>query len=213
MKKIAFAMIMMVLLLSLVLVGCTRSASKGPNDIATSTSEIPFPVNPNPNRITEIIGITQTAAVQEGGEQPAEGGSEATQAPVQDTAVPTPTQVVVVVSTPTPGTPSTYTVQEGEFPYCLARRFNVNPADLLAINNIGDYVAPGTTITIPKNSTWPSDFPRSLKNHPTAYTVQSGDTIYSIACTFGDVDPNQIIEANKLESPYNLTAGTTLQIP
>jgi LysM repeat protein len=41
----------------------------------------------------------------------------------------------------------------------------------------------------------------------------AGDTIYTIACAFGDVDPNAIIVVNGLESPYTLTPGQVLQIP
>ena len=32
-------------------------------------------------------------------------------------------------ATPTPGRPATYVIQDGEFPYCIARRFNVDLAD------------------------------------------------------------------------------------
>jgi LysM repeat protein len=54
---------------------------------------------------------------------------------------------------------------------------------------------------------------RSLRAHPTNYTVSSGDTIYSIACLFGAVDPYAIATANGLSSPYTLTAGQSLYIP
>ena len=217
MKKITYSLILLVLLFSLVMAGCTKSATKGGEGIATSTSEIPFPVGPstNPNRMTEIISSTQTAAVVN--EQPTEPVVvEATATPVVD-VVPTDAPPVVVVPTSTPGVPSTYTISEGEFPYCLARRYNVNPSDLLSLNGLSrttNYLAPGTTLKIPANSTWPDDAAsRMLKTHPTNYTVQSGDTIYKIACLFGDVDPNVIIAANNLQSPYTLSGGQTLQIP
>ena len=124
-----------------------------------------------------------------------------------------PTTAAVVVPTATPGLPATYTVQDGEFPYCLARRFNINPNDLLSINNISGLVAPGTVLTIPTDSTWPVEFERALIAHPTTYNVLSGDTIYKIACQFGDVDPNDIIYANNLVEPYTLTAGQVINIP
>ena len=54
---------------------------------------------------------------------------------------------------------------------------------------------------------------RSLLDHPTQYTVVSGDTIYTVACAFGDVDPNAIIFANNLSEPYDLTPGQTIHIP
>jgi len=219
MKKIVYPMILIILMLSLVLVGCTRSATKGGGgDVAIDTPDIPFPVGPenNPNRITEIIAVTQTAAAQVSGDtqQPAQEIATATpEAVLEETPKSLPTTAAVVVPTATPGLPATYTVQDGEFPYCLARRFNINPNDLLSINNISGLVAPGTVLTIPTDSTWPVEFERALIAHPTTYNVLSGDTIYKIACQFGDVDPNDIIYANNLVEPYTLTAGQVINIP
>jgi LysM repeat protein len=85
---------------------------------------------------------------------------------------------------------------------------------MLSLNGIAanTQVSEGTVLSIPQSGEWSSG-ERSLKSHPTTYTVGTGDTIYSIACIFGDVDPNDIIAANGLESPYSLTAGSTLEIP
>lgn len=219
MKKIVYPMILIILMLSLVLGGCTRSATKGGGgDVALTTPDIPFPVGPenNPNRITEIIAVTQTAAAQISGDagQPAQEVATATpEAVLEETPKSLPTTAAIVVPTATPGLPTTYTVQDGEFPYCLARRFNINPNDLVSINNISGFVAPGTVLTIPTNSTWPSEFERALIAHPTTYNVLAGDTIYKIACQFGDVDPNDIIYANNLVEPYTLTAGQVINIP
>jgi LysM repeat protein len=205
MKKIPYALIMMVLFLSLVVSGCNLSSSKGIEEPPTVEAEIPFPVGDTTNRVTEMAAETQTAA---GGDTNVVPTAE----PVVNT--PEPTQVpVVVVPSATPGVPATYILQEGEHPYCIARRFNVNPNDLVALNGISGSVAPGTTLKIPANSTWPDGASRALKTHPTTYTVVSGDSIYSVACKFGDVDPNSIVAANSLQSPYSLTGGTTLQIP
>jgi LysM repeat protein len=219
MKKIVYPMILIILMLSLVLGGCTRSATKGGGgDVAVDTPDIPFPVGPenNPNRITEIIAVTQTAAAQVSGDagQPAQEVATATpEAVLEETPKSLPTTAAVVVPTATPGLPTTYTVQDGEFPYCLARRFNINPNDLVSINNISGFVAPGTVLTIPTDSTWPVEFERALIAHPTTYNVLAGDTIYKIACQFGDVDPNDIIFANNLVAPYELTAGQVINIP
>ena len=90
---------------------------------------------------------------------------------------PEPTAVPVLVATATPGTPGTYILQEGEHPYCIARRFNVNPTDLIALNGVGSPVSPGTSLKIPSNSVWPNNFARSLKAHPTTYTVVTGDIV------------------------------------
>jgi len=222
MKKIAFPMILIILILSVALGGCTRSATKGGGgDTVVDTPDIPFPVGPenNPNRITEIIAVTQTAGAQmstdtgNAGQQPQDVATATPEAVLEETPKSLPTTPAIVVPTATPGLPTTYTVQEGEFPFCLARRFNINPNDLLSANNISGYVAPGTTINIPSNSTWPTDIERALLPHPTTYNVLAGDTIYKIACQFGDVDPNAIIFANNLVEPYTLTAGQVINIP
>jgi len=126
-----------------------------------------------------------------------------------------PTVPVIVVPTATPGRPASYTLQQGEYPYCIARRFNVNPAELLSLNNVADgqLLQPGTVMQIPQTG---NAFPgtRSLHTHPTSYTVTTADqTIYGVACYFGDVDPSSIAIANGLAAPYILHAGQTLNIP
>jgi hypothetical protein len=43
--------------------------------------------------------------------------------------------------------------------------------------------------------------------------VKSGDTIYTIACKFGDASPDMIAKQNNLSEPFNLKAGDTIRIP
>jgi LysM repeat protein len=68
------------------------------------------------------------------------------------------------------------------------------------------------TLTIPQNA---ASFKgsRSLREHPTTYTVQSGDTFYRIACKFGDIYPEEIAAANGMTLKDELTTGMTLNIP
>lgn len=125
-----------------------------------------------------------------------------------------PTATMVPFSTATPGIPRNYTLQGGEFPFCIARRFNVNPSELLNLNGLGpnSTVFPGLTLRIPQTGNpFPGD--RSLRNHPGTYSVSGNETIYEIACMFGDVDPITIAQANGLQPPYRLTSGQRLQIP
>lgn len=111
--------------------------------------------------------------------------------------------------------PDSYTLNTGEFPYCIARRFDIAPSALLNTNNLNrsSVVYPGTTLTIPKNAPNFNEGPRALRQHPTSYTVRGGDTIYSIACLFGDVFPQAIADANGLEGSYTLNVGQTIKIP
>ncbi len=132
-------------------------------------------------------------------------------APAQPPAV-QPTQIIP--PTPTPGLPVEYILQQGEHPYCIARRFNVNPGEMLNLSGLSGntFVYPGMTLKIPQSG---SPFPsaRSLRPHPTTYTVSNGETIFSIACQFGDVDPYAIAYVNNLQEPYKISAGQVLQIP
>jgi LysM repeat protein len=119
----------------------------------------------------------------------------------------------IVVPTATPGHPSTYSIQAGEFPYCLARRFNVDPNDLLSLNGLtsGEIIQPGTTLSIPATGTFPGT--RALQAHPTQYTVAVNDTFYTIACSFGNVDPSAIAAANGMSVTAPLTTGQVINIP
>jgi len=103
-------------------------------------------------------------------------------------------------------------MHEGEFPFCIARRFNVNPEELLALNNLTTGSISIGEIKIPQTG---NPFPgsRALRLHPTTYTVLPNKTIYSIACEFGDVFPEDIVSKNGLVPPYTLLVGQILEIP
>ncbi len=105
-------------------------------------------------------------------------------------------------------------LQQGEWPWCIARRFDVHPLELLAANNLlsGQIYPPGMTLVLPQNAR-PFPGERALRPHPTVYVVEeAATTVYRIACLFGDVDPTAIMEYNGLTSPI-VPAGTSLQIP
>ena len=191
------------LVLMLLLSGCELPASKAPITPTGEAMTTPiFIQTDSPQK------LTQTAM--------AKSGKTATQAQTglpqpTSTTTPKPTEVVAI---PTVTRPAQYTLQEGEFPYCIARRFNLNIEDLLTLNNItGDNIlSPGTVLQIPQTGTW-QGAGRVLHPHPTTHTVSSGETIYSIACYYGDVSPEAIAAVNGLEDPYDLTPGQKLDIP
>lgn len=217
-QKALYFILAMVLLLGL-LTACELPASRAPESqsaAATPTSEI---VVPTPKPTEDSIGIilTQTAIANQTTNPTPTAQVVVVDTPQVQAATPTPNIVQPAASwSPTPGLPATYVLQKGEFPYCLARRFNL---DITAFQNAnpgvnfgGSYFDPGLSLKIPQSSVWNLG-PRALKAHPAAYTVQSGDTIYIVACKFGDVDPNGIIAVNGLQSPFTLTAGQSIQIP
>ena len=95
-------------------------------EAATATSGTASPVTDTPTLpggtiITPLSGTSTPAAV--------------TFTPAPVTVVPmtgTISAGTVVASTaPLGAAPATYTLQQGEFPYCIARRYNLNPEELL----------------------------------------------------------------------------------
>lgn len=204
-KKLRINLLIAVLLIAgLALSACERSASTPP---------------PNETQVESIIvqAATLTTEAQEGIGGGASFESEQTaEAPVTvftatpTTAPPTATPMPTAITT----VPQSYTLHKGEFPFCLARRFNVDVTTLLNVNGLsrGATYYPGLTLTIPQDA---PDFQgnRMLRNHPVEYTVTSGDTFYSIACLFGDVFPEEIASHNNKGVDDTLTAGTTINIP
>jgi LysM repeat protein len=229
---------------TMLLSACTQSLSSAPAATPTPLPDSffvePFPTDDNPMAMIEEFA-KQTAAAQTavaGGEE-VEGTPEAidetaepigdepaaeTEAATVDAATPTNAEPAAAVDTPIPAAtavpsgsrPATYTLQKGEFPYCIARRFNVDPAQLLSLSGLtsaqANSLIVGTVLTIPQSGAFPGN--RALASHPATYTVASGDeTLYSVACKFGDVDPNAIATANGISVSAKLTVGQQLQIP
>lgn len=214
MKKSSLILLVLLAVTLLAMTGCTRSATRAPRATSTPEGGIPFPDPTQSQIMIDILAGTQTAQASspaaEATQAPATGGSEPTLAP---TSMPQIEPTAVSFPTATPGVPATYTIQKDEFPFCIARRFDVNAGDLLAINGLDmeSYVVPGFVLTLPQNSAYIGE--RALKSHPTDYTVQAGDTIGKIACSFGDVNPYNIYAVNRLEQGSALTAGQVLHIP
>lgn len=212
MKK-SHMLISIIIISSLMFSACTMSASTPPpitpttnlSEIARQATETAIAKTP---KTGETIVPEET---QEG-----DPGITSTVSEVEEpTSTPEPS--VDETSAPEPVTyavPDSYTIHKGEFVYCLARRFDINPVDIINYNGLesGAILYPGNTIQIPSNSR-PYLGDRALQYHPANYTVIPGDTLYSISCLFGDVDPRAIAAANDLDIDQALTSGTVLQIP
>jgi LysM repeat protein len=200
------------------LTSCKLPASKGPQ----STSD-GFPV---PGETEQTGGIdvgtlaTQTAQAVppivitplEPTQNPPETYPNPVATSVPGAPVPTDTPILYVTATPG-GPPSSYTLEQGEFPFCIARRFDVNIAELLTLNGLAlnsSFYA-GQVLQIPQTGN-PFEGTRALQDHPGYYKIQSGDTLNSIACYFGDVSPDMIALQNNLSS-NDLPAGEVLIIP
>lgn len=243
-KQRGLLVVFIVIVSTVMVSACTQSLSSAPDATPTPlppelfVSPLPSVENPM-DMIQEFAKQTSVAqtTVASGGTpatpQPAAVGTVITPQAGTTTGTPptatvpsTPTNAVAGTVAPvTPSAPNatsvppgvrppTYTLQNGEFPYCIARRFNVDPDALLSASGLTspDLYYPGLSLTIPQSGAFPGT--RMLASHPTTYSVLSGDeTVYSVACKFGDIDPATIASANGISVSAKLTAGQKLQIP
>lgn len=230
MKNDSKIALLVVLVLFLNLTGCTLRASTPPPATQAPTGEAPFPVyTPDdvssfgtqtaialtPGAVTtpQVIVSTETPAGQ-----PDAGGGQATVAPQPETQPQTQPQAQAqpAVNTPVVARPATYALQKGEWPICIARRYDLDLGSFFSSNglNMNSKPATGTVLKIPASGNWSASYgSRSLKAHPASYTVVSGDTVYTIACRYGDVTPEAILAVNSLGSAGDIQSGMTLNIP
>ncbi len=229
--KRSFRTLMIFLLLGLLLFGlasCRLPASSGPQTGGTSSAGFPVPgeTQPATGQIDVSKFATQTARVvlpvviSPGDTQ--QSPTQAYPSPIatifHSSPVPTATNVATATEVeyiqPTPGgPPETYTLQEGEYPFCIARRFDVSQVELLTLNGLtpDSFFYAGQELKIPQTGT-PFEGERTMHEHPTTYEVEEGDSLGSIACYFGDVSPDIIALQNDLPDA-NLTVGAELIIP
>jgi LysM repeat protein len=179
-KKLGVRLIAIIVLGTILATACTQSYSAAP--AATSTLIPPgLFVSPLPTGVDAMQLVadfgTQTAQAASGTVvTPQEvTGTPGTASPVTDTPeLPSGTFItplsgtdtpVAVTFTPAPVTsssanvapgsiPATYVLQQGEFPYCIARRYNLDPGELLSLNNLYDWesqhLSPGLTLQLPQ---------------------------------------------------------------
>ena len=113
---------------------------------------------------------------------------------------------------------NSYILQKDEFPYCIARRLDKDPAELLSASGLTspDIYYVGQKLVIPSGGSWPASAgPRSLRNHPDTYTVTGNEdtSVYGVACKYGNVDPAAIAQSNGISVSTALTIGQQLKIP
>lgn len=193
--------------LAAVAIGCTRSASTPP---AADTGELS--IEEISQRAT-MDAVRDAILTQES--EPQIQLPTATSTPPPTASAPTQTPVVVVNS-PTPGAAQTqtYVVQPGEWVYSIARKFSIDPDDIIAINNL-QYpydLEVGQELIIPESGSSSRDPNSTPVTGGTEYIVKAGDSVYSIAQAHG-VDYQSIIDANDLVFPYSIYPGDKIIIP
>ena len=234
-KKTLFILIIVIIAMAFISAGCENSyapVGEEKESLATPTmggEGFPDAMPENMDGVFESGAQTATALAIASGMPPVEviptntaDPNAPAVAPAVFTNTPIPPAGVIPTNTVAPapissvGKPTTYTLQKGEFPYCIARRFDVHPSELLNLNGLSDAQArslqPGLTLTIPQGGkVFPSA--RALNTHPGSYTLPQNMTVYAVACYFGDLDPAAITSANTIADINNIAAGTILTIP
>lgn len=217
MKKLASVLVAVaVLLVGFSLSGCLKSATK---DLATATLSAPsFPVSTTQaSSVKDILSATQTELAKSAvppTETPAP--TEAVKPTAEPTKAPEATATPEPKVIPTLERPETYALKKGEWPICIARRYDLNLDEFFKLNNLNmdSRPAEGTKLKIPATGKWSAAHGnRALNKHPATHTVAAGETIYTIACHYGDVSPEAIAAVNDLKEPYTLKVGDKLQIP
>ena len=99
----------------------------------------------------------------------------------------------------------TYTVKAGDTLYGIARRFNTTVDELIRLNNLNSTILSIGQVILIKGK---SD---DNSNSNNTYTVNKGDTLYSIAKRFG-VTVQDLVKTNNLTST-TLSIGQVLIIP
>ncbi|MCC7119055.1 MAG: LysM peptidoglycan-binding domain-containing protein [Anaerolineales bacterium] len=184
---------------------------------SVATTGTPGTPNPLAGTPTPQANVTQPAAVTNTpGVAPTDANATPTNANMSAPTTAAAPTIAPVNATPVPQgvRPASYTLQAGEFPFCIARRFNVDPYALLAASGLTspDLYYPGLTLKIPQSGAFPGE--RMLISHPATYGVVSSDeTLYSIACKYGDVDPGAIASANGISAGSALSVGQQIKIP
>ncbi len=201
--------IVVLIILTLVLTACTRSASTPPPE---TDEGLPSGAQSETQATMDAVRsaiLTQTA--------------QALGDPLS-TSTPLPVSDPLVSPTPDPDQPTatpevqvtTYVVVSGDWIFKIAREFNVDPQAIIDLNeelaNSGALVV-GMVLKIPtSDSAPPADGTETPIEGGTIHVVKSGEWIWSIARLYG-IDPQVIIDANNLASPGTIYPGDELIIP
>ena len=204
--------IVVLIILTLGLSACTRSASTPPPE---TDEGLPSGAQSETQATMDAVRsaiLTQTAQ--------ALGDTSATSTPT-----PLPTSDPQESATPEPDQPTAapegqiteYTVLPGDWIFKIAREFGVDPQAIIDLNELVNPAAleVGTVLQIPASDIAPpatDDGTETPVEGGTTHVVAAGEWIWQIARLYG-LDPQEIIDANSLTSPATIYPGQELIIP
>jgi LysM repeat protein len=134
------------------------------------------------------------------------------------TMTPTETATPTVTVTPTVAGPFIYQVVEGDSCWAIAVKFKVDPLLLITINNLdptcpiqvgGKLTIPGPDTSLPTATEIPANLRPGTKIE---YTVQTGDTLGSIALAFNST-VEAIMKESKITNENAILVGQKLTVP
>ena len=213
----------------LALSACTRSASTPPPSADDSEETgAQSETQATMDAVRSAI-LTQTAQAEAGGV----ATPTPTEAPVETEGTAATGDASLPTATPL-GQEIEYTVQPGDWIFKIARDFNVDPQEIIDLNNLsnpgsltvgmvlkipveGATAAPEATSTplaegTPAATATPGVGTGTPASGTTVHIVQPGEWIWQIARLYG-VDPQAIIDANNLTNPSSISPGDELIIP
>ncbi|MEQ8672115.1 MAG: LysM peptidoglycan-binding domain-containing protein [Aggregatilineales bacterium] len=103
----------------------------------------------------------------------------------------------------------THTVQPGENLASIAARYNVTMESLMQFNNItnANYIQRGTVLVIPPTGGV------ALTGATQTYTVQRGDSLYTIALRYQTTPEILLASNSNIVAANAITAGMTITVP
>ena len=207
-QRLRYLVPAILVILALSFTACTRSASTPPPSEEGEAQEATADDTQATMDAARSRILTETAQASEGAE-------------VEPTATNTPLVTgTLVVATPE-ATPTTvgvteYTVKSGDWIWQIARSFNVDPQEIIDLNDLTSpsQIQPGMVLQIPVPSVSPeaTGTPGATEAGGTVHVVKPGEWIWQIARIYG-VDPQSIIDANDLVNPTMIQPGQELIIP